>query len=297
MKILNFGSLNIDYVYKVEHFVRPGETILSQDYSIYCGGKGLNQSIALAKAGANVWHAGKIGSEGTMLIEKLNEFNVDTSLVIISEVPTGHAIIQVDLSGQNCIIIYGGANQQITCENIDSILRGFAKGDMLLIQNETCNISYIIKKSHEIGMKIAMNPAPMNEAVKTYPLELVDVLIVNEIEGYELTGKTEPKEIGKELLNKNLNGSYVLTLGEKGVQYFDKNNHITYGIYHTNTVDTTAAGDTFTGYFLTGILEGKKVEESLKMASKASAICVSRPGAADSIPLRREVEDSKLEIK
>ena len=131
MKIVNIGSSNIDYVYQMEHFIQPGETLGCAQLSIGCGGKGLNQSIALARAGAEVFHAGLIGREGAFLREKMEEAGVNVEFVRYGEGANGHAIIQVDKTGQNCIILYGGTNHQFTHALVDEVLSHFAAGDIV----------------------------------------------------------------------------------------------------------------------------------------------------------------------
>lgn len=294
MRILNFGSLNIDNVYRVDHFVRPGETISSEKLNTFCGGKGLNQSIALARAGARVYHAGKIGKDGEMLLRCLKENGVDTSYIQIANCLSGHAIIQVDKSGQNCIILYGGANEDINESDVDAVLSGFKKGDILLLQNEISCIGEIIEKAHSKGMKIALNPSPIDHRIKGYPLQYITWFILNEIEGNELTGATDPEIITDELLKKYPGASVVLTLGKKGVLYKDNIRSVSHGTYNVRVVDTTAAGDTFTGYFLACMAEGLTVEVALEKASIASSIAVSCAGASDSIPGRQEVDDCNL---
>lgn len=295
MKILNFGSLNLDYVYMVDHFVSPGETTSSEKCDIYCGGKGLNQSIALARAGAQVYHAGCIGKGGEILKNKLCESGVDVRFISYEDCPTGHAIIQVDKTGQNCILLYDGANQAITENQVDRIIEHFEKDDILLLQNEINLMEYIMQKANEKGMKIALNPSPINEKLKEYPLQYVKYFLLNEIEGNEITGEKEPEKIVNELLKRYPDSGVVLTLGKEGVLYKDKNVQAQNGIYKVKVVDTTAAGDTFTGYFLASILENLTIQESLKRASLASSIAVSRKGASDSIPLNEEVMNSVLE--
>ena len=179
MKVLNFGSCNIDYVYQMEHFIRPGETAPGTALSAGCGGKGLNQSIALAKAGTEVYHAGLYGAEGKFLLDKMQEAGVDTSLMRLGEGANGHAIIQVERSGQNCIILDGGTNRQITQAYVDEVLSHFEAGDVLVLQNEINNMPYIMKKAHERGLRIAFNAAPYGQEVLSYPLETVTGLIVN----------------------------------------------------------------------------------------------------------------------
>lgn len=296
MKILNFGSLNIDYVYSVPHFVLPGETISSVKLQVFCGGKGLNQSIALARAGANVYHAGKIGEGGKMLLDRLNEDGVNTNLIIKTERQNGHAIIQVDKKGENCIILHGGANKEIDEKEADFILSHFEKGDLLLLQNEINCIKYIMESAYKKGLIIALNPSPIDENIKTYPLEYAAYFILNEIEGFEITGKKDSEDILNEMQKKFPNSKIALTLGKKGVVYRDKNIEATQGIFDVKVVDTTAAGDTFTGYFLSGIVNGLDIKEMLKRASMASSICVSRKGASNSIPLLDEVLKADLKL-
>ena len=297
MKVLNFGSLNIDYVYKVDHFVRPGETILSDNISVFCGGKGLNQSIALAKAGAYVYHAGKVGHDGSLLINQLKECGVNTDYIQCHSGRSGHAIVQVDKRGQNCIILHGGANQTMTREYIDSVLENFDEGDIILLQNEINMLDYIINKAYKKGMKIALNPSPIDSFIIELNLKYISWLILNEIEGKEITGQSESHTIVDTLLKRYSNLTVVLTLGKKGVLYKSKEETYMHSAYNVPVVDTTGAGDTFTGYFLAGISNNLTVKEILKLASIASSIAVSRNGASDSIPFKQEVLRKSMELE
>lgn len=289
MKIINIGSLNIDYVYEVDSFVKKGETKLSNKLNIYSGGKGLNQSIALKRAGAEVYHGGLIGKDGSFLKELLEKEKVNTDFISIVNSPSGHAIIQVDESGDNCILLHGGANQLFTEEIVDSILENFNKGDYLLLQNEINLMEYIINKASEKGLIIVLNPSPINSKLKSYPLDKVDIFILNEVEGKELTNKEKEEDILNELISKYLKAQFVLTLGEKGVRYGFKDERIEVNAKQVKAVDTTAAGDTFTGYYLASMLSGKSVQEALETATVASSITVTREGAADSIPYMKEI--------
>ena len=293
MRVLNYGSLNIDLVYAMPHFVRAGETLASLGHQTFAGGKGLNQSIALAKAGADVCHAGKIGRDGLFLRELLERHGVDTSCLAVTAGPTGHAVIQVDPSGQNCIIICGGANQEITPADVDGVLRHFEAGDVLLIQNEISSLPYLIGAAAAKGMRIALNPSPINEALGEMDLSAVTWFILNEIEGEQLSGKRVPEEICRELLAKYPGSTVVLTLGKRGVLCADGRDTISHGIYDVPVVDTTAAGDTFTGYFLAGVLSGLSPAQCLERASIASSIAIGRAGAAESIPERAEVDEKQ----
>ena len=296
MKILNFGSLNIDHVYKVKTFVKPGETIAALDYSRFPGGKGLNQSIALARAGAPVVHAGKIGADGAFLRDILVQSGVDCSLLLFAKnEPTGHAVIQVSAEGENCIVLFGGANRTISQEQIRSTFLSAAPGDFLLLQNEISAMPEIIRCAADKKMRIFLNPAPMNDAVNKLPLELIDTFIVNEIEAAGLAGVSEnpePESILGSLGKKYQSANVLMTLGAAGAMYLDKNGGKPIFVPASRVekaVDTTAAGDTFIGYFLAETALGKTAEESMETAAKAAAICVSRPGAAVSIPSRNEL--------
>jgi len=289
MKILNFGSLNVDHVYAVDHFVRPGETLAGLRYDRFCGGKGLNQSIALAHAGARVYHAGKVGPDGAWLKERLKRAGVNTSLVEVINGPSGHAIIQVNRDGENSIILYGGANQAITPENAAKILRHFSSGDYLLLQNEISSVPAIMKCAARAGLKIVLNPAPMTRALLKYPLKLVSCFILNEIEGADLTGEKVPGRILSAMMKQYPKAATVLTLGAQGVLYGEAGRVLKVPAVKVKPVDTTAAGDTFIGYFLSDLAAGRDPEEALRTACRAAAICVTRPGAADSIPKRSEL--------
>jgi ribokinase len=289
MKILNFGSVNIDHVYSVGHFVRPGETLSSLSYNRFSGGKGANQSVALARAGADVYHAGRIGTDGLWLKEKLKGAGVKTKYLDVSETPTGHAVIQVSTSGENSIILFGGANQSVDREFADSVLKGFHKGDFLLLQNEISSTAFIMKKASQLKLKIIFNPAPMNKDVLSYPLKLVDIFILNEIEGAELAGKSGTQKIINEMKRKFPNALTILTLGSKGVAYMENGKVVSVPALKVKAVDTTAAGDTFIGYFLASISRSCNIGDAIKLACKAAALCVTRRGAADSIPNLSEV--------
>jgi len=299
MKILSFGSLNIDYVYSVPHFVKKGETLSAKELNVYTGGKGLNQSIALARAGVETYQAGAIGTDGMFLLEQLKEAGVKTDLVkILDDVRTGNAIIQNDDEGDNCIVLFGGANQAITKEQVDEVFKDFTNEDYLLIQNEINELSYIVEKAKEEGMKIILNPSPMNEKIMKLPLDQIDYFILNEIEAMQILEMGKPEEIdGKyiaSLLHERFkDATIVLTLGSEGSVCISDDEYVEQSIYKVKAIDTTAAGDTYTGYFIAGILNGKTIKESMDIASKASAIAVTRQGAAPSIPVLEEVEEYK----
>lgn len=291
MRVLNFGSLNIDYVYQVDHFVQPGETLSSDHLQINCGGKGLNQSIALSRAGVETWHAGYVGKEGSFLREKLEQAGVHTEFV--KQVPgnNGHAIIQVDASGQNSILLHSGSNGQIDEAFVDRVLDRFSSEDVVLLQNEISCVGYILEQAARRGMRVALNAAPANNALLSMPLEHLTWLLVNEVEGAFLSGQQSSEAIVSCLTQRYPRTMLVLTLGTEGSITALGNTRAHAGIFPVQAVDTTAAGDTFTGYFLRGMLDGAAPEECLRLASAASALAVTRPGAADSVPAYQEVLD------
>ncbi len=278
MKILNFGSLNIDNVYRVPHIVRPGETLSASSNTIFAGGKGLNQSIAIARAGAEIFHAGMIGKDGLFLKELLESNGVNCSFLKISDsIPSGNALIQVADDGENSIVLFGGANQSVSAEYAAEVLENFGENDIIVLQNEISSISEIIRIAAERKIRIFFNPAPMNSNVLTFPLDKADTLIVNE---------TEMEELQKndfDISSCNL----LLTMGAKGASYRPKNGGKEIFVPANKVgkvVDTTGAGDTFIGYFVAGLAKDLDIEKSLKNAAKAAGISITRPGAAVSIP-------------
>ncbi len=297
MKILNMGSLNYDYVYSVSHIVKPGETILSNGMETFCGGKGLNQSVALARAGERVYHAGLIGEDGELLLKTCEENQIDISCIKQMEGKSGHTIIQVDDEGQNCILLYGGSNQAFTKDYIDGVLDSFDKGDWILLQNEVNHLNYIIDQAYEKGLHIALNPSPFNQSINNCDLSKVSLFLLNEIEGEQITGKADKQEILTTIEERYPKAEIIMTLGSEGVIYRYQKEQLTHGIYRVTAVDTTAAGDTFTGYFIYGKIHGLPIMEALELASKASAIAVSRAGATASIPYMSEVKSINLELK
>lgn len=289
MNFINFGSLNIDYVYQMAHFVQPGETIASTSRSVGCGGKGLNQSVALAQAGARVFHAGLLGENADFLRDKLEEKGVDCRFLRRYAGANGHAIIQVNEQGQNCIILYPGTNHALTRPFIDEVLATAQAGDVLLLQNETNELPYLIERAAACGLRVALNAAPMTQTVLAYPLHLLQWLFVNETEGAALTGETAFARIAEALAQRYPNTEIVLTLGTHGCIYRCGEETITQPARVVKAVDTTAAGDTFTGFFLAARAAGETPEYALRLATTASAIGVTRHGAADSVPALSEV--------
>lgn len=289
MKVLDFGSLNVDYVYSVPHIIEGGETLLSTGMEVFSGGKGLNQAMALAKAGVEVYMAGKIGEDGQILLDDCAKYGVNTQYVKVLPGKGGHTIIQVNEEGQNCIILYGGTNQMQTKEHMDEVLQNFGEGDYLVLQNEINLMGYLIDRAYEKGMRIVLNPSPFDERLKECDLKKVWLFLLNEIEGEQFTSRSDPDEIIESLREMFPKSRFVLTLGSRGAVYADRTQKVFQDIFQVKAVDTTAAGDTFTGYFIAGLIRGQTIEEILRMAAKASSIAVSRRGAVPSIPTMDEV--------
>ena len=292
MKALCFGSMNIDYVYSLDHIVAPGETIFSTGREIFSGGKGLNQSVAMAKAGLPVWHAGICGTGGELLTDMLEANGVDTSLIRHADAAPGHTVIQVNAKGQNCIIVYGGTNRAITAEYIREVLANFGAGDMILLQNEVNRLDEIIDEAHARGLKVVLNPSPFDAAVLSCDLDKVDLFLVNEVEGSQISGlpATDPEAILDWFAGAHPTAAVILTLGSDGAWYSDAQERRFQPAVPTKAVDTTAAGDTFSGFFLEGWMNGRSVAESLLRAARAASIAVSRKGAAPSIPSTAELD-------
>ena len=292
MKVLNIGSMNIDYVYSVDHIILPGETESTGGMNVFLGGKGINQSMALAKAGAEVYHAGLVGEDGQMFLDACKEYGVNSDYIQMIEGKTGHTIIQVDKDAQNSILLFGGANRQLTESFVDEVLSHFDAGDILLLQNEVNLIPYIVDCAYEKGMLIALNPSPYNENLNEVDMTKIGLFLLNEVEGGQITGMTDPDDVLAKMRELFPNAKIVLTLGKDGAKYAEGAEIYHQPIFPVKAVDTTAAGDTFTGYFLAGLLDGMEIPEILKMSAKASSIAVTRNGAVQSIPFRNEVVEA-----
>ncbi len=289
MKVLNFGSLNLDYVYQVEHFVEPGETLSASAQTVLPGGKGLNQSIALAKSGAEVYHAGLVGNGGAMLRRLLEDSGVHTEYLGETDALQGNAVIQLTPSGENGILLFGGSNQCITQAQVDSTLAAFGKGDYLVLQNEINRLPELVNCAFERGMHIVLNPSPFNEKLKDVDFGKLSWLLINEVEAEQLSGSREPEIVWRRIGEDYPNLSVVITLGKDGCVVYHHSETIRQKAFPVQAVDTTAAGDTFTGFFIGSLLRGEPLADCVKWASAAAAISVTRMGAAASIPTMDEV--------
>ena len=289
MNVVNFGSLNIDHVYAVDHFCRAGETIHTKSYTQNAGGKGLNQSIAVSRSGQKVHHAGLLGPEGTRLAELLSGSGVDLRYLKHTDVPQGHAVIQVQPDGQNCIFLYGGSNQAVTPQEIDEVLMQLNAGDYLLLQNEIANLTYLLRAAARRGLRVVLNASPLSDELLNADLSGVDWLVVNEIECAAMAGCGDAQAGYETLKQRYPSLGILLTLGSEGSVSWKDGTEVRQCAYPVKAVDTTGAGDTFMGYFVGCLAQGMERQTAMQYASMASAISVTRPGAAASIPLMDEV--------
>ena len=289
MNVVNFGSLNIDHVYAVAHFCRAGETIHTKSYTQNAGGKGLNQSIAVSRSGQKVHHAGLLGPEGTRLAELLSGSGVDLRYLKHTDVPQGHAVIQVQPDGQNCIFLYGGSNQAVTPQEIDEVLMQLNAGDYLLLQNEIANLTYLLRAAARRGLRVVLNASPISDELLNADLSGVDWLVVNEIECAAMAGCGDAQAGYETLKQRYPSLGILLTLGSEGSVSWKDGTEVRQCAYPVKAVDTTGAGDTFMGYFVGCLAQGMERQTAMQYASMASAISVTRPGAAASIPLMDEV--------
>ena len=293
MKVLNFGSLNLDYVYAVDHFVRPGETLASRSQQVNPGGKGLNQSIALARAGAGVFHAGCVGAGGGSLRALLSENGVDVTWLADTPALQGNAVIQVVPSGENSILLFGGSNRCVTEEQVRRTLAAFDPWDYLVLQNEINLLPLIVEEARTRGLRIALNPSPWDESLGDVDFGALTWLLVNEVEAGQLSGSQDPERAWTLLHERYPALSLLVTLGGAGSAAWQVTEagieHARQEAFPVQAVDTTAAGDTYTGYFIAALTEGRPLAECMRRASLAAALSVTRPGAAPSIPTRSDL--------
>lgn len=280
MAVYNLGSINLDHVYRVPHLPQPGETLSAVDYTVGLGGKGANQSVAVAKAGAVIRHIGCVGREGTWALGRLRDYGVDVSRVTIGKQPTGHAIINVDPGGENAIVIFPGANHGIDAVAMDEALADGVTGDTLMIQNETSLRVEAARIAQQKRMFVVYSAAPFDaEAVRAI-LPHVSLLVVNEGEAAQL----------QVALNGRPEVDMVITRGSKGAEWISVGAEPVFQpAFRVTPVDTTGAGDTFIGTLVAGIDLGLSRVEAMRRAAAAAALQVTRPGAAQAIPTAQEV--------
>ncbi|CUI41938.1 ribokinase [Cognatishimia activa] len=291
MAIYNLGSINADLFYQVPHLPGPGETLAAKSMTRGLGGKGANMSVAAARAAALVSHIGAVGSDGTWARQRLLEYGVDTRhIAVMDQQSTGHAVINVDEDGENAIVLFPGANAEITESAVGQALSESANGDTLLIQNETNQQAYAAKMGKELGMYVAYAAAPFDAASVQAVLPYLDFLILNEVEAAQLT-----EETGLAVDNLPV-ADVVITLGAKGCRWINSIEKTSqdFPAHKVDVVDTTGAGDTFTGYLLAGRDRGMPIAQAIGLAMKAGALMVTREGTADVIPDLKEVQESGL---
>lgn len=290
--IWNLGSINADNLYQVPHLPGPGETLAATQFDQGLGGKGANMSVAAARAGARVVHIGAVGSDGTWALERLLEYGVDTPHITVVDVPTGHANICVDMAGENSIVLFGGANQVLNEQMIGSALTEASPDDMFMMQNETSGQVYAAKTAKTLGLYVVYAAAPFEPTAVAAIMDSVDLLVLNEVEADQLTRETGQSLIGLPIRD------IVVTLGSRGCKWVSNTakSERSYPAYRVDAVDTTGAGDTFTGYLVAGLDRGMMMAEAIDLALKAGALMVTRHGTADVIPDLKEIEDRKFSI-
>lgn len=287
MTIWNLGSINADMVYSVPYFPGPGETLAARDLNRFLGGKGTNISVAAARAAAHVCHIGAVGPDGAWAVERLLEYGVDTRHIVSVDGPTGHAIISVDPKGENQIVLYPGANHAISDDQIDQALSSAETGDILILQNETNAQRHAVGRGAELGLRVCYAAAPFEVKAVMAVLPDLDLFFVNEVEAAQLqqaTGLT-PDQLPV--------ADVIVTLGARGVRHFNtiKGTLRDFPAIPVDPVDTTGAGDTFTGYVLAGLDRGMPMPQAIAQANLAAAIMVTRHGTADVIPDLRDVQE------
>lgn len=297
-KLVNLGSLCIDNVYRVPAIAGAGETVASRSHEVFPGGKGLNQSVAAARAGASVAHVGCVGADGAWLRDLLAEEGVNVDGVRVVEGASGHAVIQVDDTGANAIAIAGGANRALRADDVARALAQVGSGDWLLLQNEINDLPDVLAAAKRRDCAVAFNVAPVDGREADYDLSGVKLLIVNEIEAAALaaTGATnalartgKPEAAAHALRERYPQAELVLTLGAAGLIHMGAEGASTLPAYAAQAVDETAAGDAFIGYLMAALLAGEGMAEALRLGSAAGALAVAKAGAAASIPTLAEV--------
>lgn len=287
MAIFNLGSINADLVYRVPHLPAPGETLAATSFSRGLGGKGANMSVAAARAAARCVHIGAVGADGAWAAQRLMEYGVYTQHVLTLGTDTGNALIAVDDRGENNIILYPGANREIPLDHVRAVLETAGASDIFVTQNETNLQRAAAEIASARGMRVAYAAAPFDaEAVKSM-LPLLDLLFLNEVEARQLQ---EATGLPPEALPVR---DVIVTLGAQGARWHntDTAEVRVFPAVEVTAVDTTGAGDTFTGYVLAGLDRGLPMAQAIGQAMIAAAIMVTRQGTADVIPDLRDVQD------
>lgn len=298
------GSSNVDYILKVPHFLLPGETLAGDQYQVALGGKGANQAVAAARAGADITFIAAVGDDdvGKGAIVQFQQDQIDTRLMtIIENEKTGVALIFVNKEGENMIGIYSGANAHVTPDFITPFLPDIEAAGMLLMQLETPleTLELAAKKAQSAGVKVVLNPAPARDLSDAF-LENIDIITPNETEAQILTGITVETDQDADRASQVLHDKgieiVIITLGKRGAWVSVKTQNGSCGVgqlvpgFVVKAVDTIGAGDTFNGVLVTALLEGKPLVEAVKMGHAAGALAVMKEGAQPSIPNRTQID-------
>ncbi len=289
MTIWNLGSINADMIYDVPHLPGPGETLSANRLDRFLGGKGANMSVAAARAGAQIAHIGAVGADGLWARDRLTEYGVDTRHIVQAETPTGHAIIAVDAEGENNIILFQGANHAISEDQLGQALSSAVQGDLLVMQNETNLQVDAAKMGRDLGLTVCYAAAPFQAASVQAVLPYLDFLILNEVEAEQLREAT-----GQSVTDLNV-AHVIITLGAEGARYYHNGAASDFPAHKVQAVDTTGAGDTFTGYVLAGMDRGMPMPQAIAQANRAAALMVTRHGTADVIPDLKEVLEARFD--
>lgn len=299
-KVLVLGSINIDFVSFVSRYPQPGETLVSNDFGIFQGGKGANQAIALAKLDIPTLMLGKVGKDilSDFALSSLQESKVDITGIDKSQKnSTGSASIWVNAQGQNSIVIYPGANGEVDEDFIIKHEKFFYDASWLLTQFEVPlkSILLALKLAKKHGLKTIMDPAPVKKISNDDIWGLVDYLLPNEIELKELT-RIENVLKAIHILKSRGVKEVIVKLGKLGAGYEDKSKLITFpAIPVEQRIDTTGAGDCFIAGFLYGMIQQSDISQAIKIANLTASYSIQKKGAAISFPKKSEIDWKKLE--
>lgn len=290
MAVFNLGSINADLFYHVPHLLAPGETLASTQHSRGLGGKGANMSVAIARAAARAVHIGAVGADGRWAVERLLEYGVDTRNIVELDVPTGHAVIMVDDQGENAILLFPGANRALTETHIASALMAATEADTFVFQNETSAQIESATLASAKGMRVVYAAAPFDAQAVEAVLPMLDILVMNAVEAQQLTDA-----LGMTLAALPVR-DVIVTLGGEGCRWIntDAGTDQMFPAIPVTPVDTTGAGDTFTGFLVAGLDRGLPMEQAISLGQQAGAIMVTRHGTADVIPDLKDIEDARL---
>ncbi len=285
--IWNLGSINADNFYYVDHLPAAGETLAAERFQQGLGGKGANMSVAAARGAAHVVHIGAVGRDGKWAVDRLLEYGVITDHIAVVPEPTGHANINIDGDGENNIVLYPGANHAVTDKMIGAALSEAGPGDFLLMQNETTGQEFAVKTARTLGLRVAYAAAPFSAEAVRAVMDQIDLLILNAVEANQLQ-----RALGLDIGDLPID-EIIITLGSDGCKWVSNKGKTTqdFAAYSVNVVDTTGAGDTFTGYLVAGLDRGLSMSDAIDLAMKAGALMVRREGTADVIPDLKEIQD------